>query len=357
MADALCGPSNALQSFQKHTSVDRTLQQDRILSRQPPAQGFRSQNHNEGILDQEFIAFEAGVPGAPLSDIQHPAQFLQSAPQHPSFNHTDISGWSSDFQNLQISGPAQHVSHQPSASSGWQNEFMRHAHQTPHQTQIPQPQISQVPFTYGQAIGGVGYGSMNNRPMYQDASQSHFQDHKEDGIFDESAFEAAFAEARAEVELQEQQLQDGDVMDRTEIEQTIRIGSDTIQPQVDGTNDSDELARTAGQLLDSVSHNQSQKFKESSFLALMRQLRDREVTVDGDEFRQTTQPLHPGGQYYPEQKTSGQSDAGDTPATTAASTVNAVRSEISQSKDFEQPPTLYPKSRVPYETPDAHWSV
>lgn len=38
MADALCGPSNALQNFQKHTSVDRTLQQDRLTSRQSPVQ-------------------------------------------------------------------------------------------------------------------------------------------------------------------------------------------------------------------------------------------------------------------------------------------------------------------------------
>lgn len=38
MADAVCGPSNALQNFQKHASVDRTLQQDRLVTRQSPAQ-------------------------------------------------------------------------------------------------------------------------------------------------------------------------------------------------------------------------------------------------------------------------------------------------------------------------------
>lgn len=38
MGDALCGPSNALQNFQKHTAVDRTLQQDRLISRQSPSQ-------------------------------------------------------------------------------------------------------------------------------------------------------------------------------------------------------------------------------------------------------------------------------------------------------------------------------
>ena len=38
MADALCGPSTALQTFQKQTSADRTLQQDRLTARQVPAE-------------------------------------------------------------------------------------------------------------------------------------------------------------------------------------------------------------------------------------------------------------------------------------------------------------------------------
>lgn len=38
MGDVLCGPSNALQQFQKHSTTDRTLQQDRLQSRQSPAQ-------------------------------------------------------------------------------------------------------------------------------------------------------------------------------------------------------------------------------------------------------------------------------------------------------------------------------
>lgn len=45
----------------------------------------------------------------------------------------------------------------------------------------------------------------------------------------------------------------------------------------------DDLANTAGELLDRVSDNTSQKFQQSSFLALMRQLRDGEVKVDGDK--------------------------------------------------------------------------
>lgn len=38
MADAMCGPSNPLQTFRKQTSIDRTLQQDRLRSRQSPTQ-------------------------------------------------------------------------------------------------------------------------------------------------------------------------------------------------------------------------------------------------------------------------------------------------------------------------------
>lgn len=49
MADTLCGPSNPLQSFQKHASTDRALQQDRLTSRQLPTEvGFPHLQNNAG---------------------------------------------------------------------------------------------------------------------------------------------------------------------------------------------------------------------------------------------------------------------------------------------------------------------
>lgn len=80
-----------------------------------------------------------------------------------------------------------------------------------------------------------------------------------------------------------------------EQQQPIRIGSDiipnnqrTISPTRDqNSRDADELARTAGQLLSSVSSETSAKFEQSQFLALMRRIRDREVEVHGEEFRET----------------------------------------------------------------------
>jgi peroxin-5 len=45
----------------------------------------------------------------------------------------------------------------------------------------------------------------------------------------------------------------------------------------------DDLARTAGVLLDAVSHETSEKFQNSAFLSLMRQFRNGEATVEGDQ--------------------------------------------------------------------------
>jgi len=53
-------------------------------------------------------------------------------------------------------------------------------------------------------------------------------------------------------------------------------------------HDDDQLAATAQELLEKVSHDQSDKFKNSQFLSLMRKLRDREVRVEGDQMVETT---------------------------------------------------------------------
>ena len=67
-----------------------------------------------------------------------------------------------------------------------------------------------------------------------------------------------------------------------------RIGSDNIpahpqQSELAADTEADELARTAGHILDNLKHEQSQKFQKSNFLELMRQLRDKEVRVEGDK--------------------------------------------------------------------------
>jgi peroxin-5 len=56
----------------------------------------------------------------------------------------------------------------------------------------------------------------------------------------------------------------------------------TVQTKPQSLHDADELALTAGLLLDNLKHEENPKFQKSQFMGLMKQLRDREVVVDGN---------------------------------------------------------------------------
>lgn len=95
----------------------------------------------------------------------------------------------------------------------------------------------------------------------------------------------------------------GDILTRSDhLTEQERISSDRILHQDEDEraetqrhDEADDLARTAGQLLDHVKHDQSQKFQNSNFLALMRQLRDREVRVEGDRMVDVSIPPSAAG--------------------------------------------------------------
>lgn len=127
-----------------------------------------------------------------------------------------------------------------------------------------------------------------------------------DFIFDTAAFENAFDLAAAEMVQSDRELDElmsGAVLkdmghedlatfeiNKTRMhESTVmsepRLQTKQNQEPVQGpAQASDALSQTAGLLLDSVSHDTSDKFAQSSFLALMRRLRDKEVTVEGEDF-------------------------------------------------------------------------
>lgn len=65
------------------------------------------------------------------------------------------------------------------------------------------------------------------------------------------------------------------------------------EQQQQSNHDDDQLAATAQELLEKVSHDQSDKFKNSQFLSLMRKLADREVRVEGDQMVETTAAVSP----------------------------------------------------------------
>ncbi|GME23107.1 hypothetical protein GTA08_BOTSDO05152 [Neofusicoccum parvum] len=382
MADALCGPSNALQNFQKHTSVDRTLQQDRLISRQSPQQDFRSaQGQHAGAIDPEFEAFQAGhAPPQPEAFQRFPAQH---APP-PSFAGPAgaLPDWAADFQRLHVSSPsplqqqhhfqAQAPRHNQTAS--WHQDFLQQQ-----QASSPAPQMSagpSRPMYSGGPMMGFGAGHFAHQQPFMAQQDMNAQQAKQtDPVFDDAAFDSAFDAAAAEI-LEAERAAEAEVpamaqadqrpamskweeelgiMLPPETDETLaymkehafgeycrhqmteylpRTGTRDASPVPDYSlaslymnaleklqseakltdlspdpllervlnempvqqeqsaeqqqpeqpnNDDEELARTAGQLVDSVSHDTSQKFVQSRFLALMRQLRDHEVRVDGDK--------------------------------------------------------------------------
>ncbi|KAL8693009.1 MAG: hypothetical protein Q9218_002066 [Villophora microphyllina] len=322
MADALCGPSNPLQSFQKYATTDRALQQDRLVSRQSPAQGFRTPNPNAGILDAEFEAFKAGHPIA-FEPFQ-PQQAWQT--QHishfqPNLADQNAPGWASDFQNLsfhearaiplQAAQFRQEAPLQRLSPNAWHQEFM-------------QQNQSQSSNLHQSRLGGGRFGPATTAGNYNAYSpqfstpvvgkQSGIQD---GSSFDEAAFEKAFDAATLDVH-QEESIQQREAVGEAQpaehsssLNERVdhRIGfdkilddSDSRQEKQSEAEDADELARTAGQLLENVKHDQSAKFQQSNFLYLMRQLRDKEVKIEGDKIVDAEQPLHPGGQGYPNSK-------------------------------------------------------
>lgn len=78
-------------------------------------------------------------------------------------------------------------------------------------------------------------------------------------------------------------LTEGELLQQGPMHEPVETEEQHQESQQKGVDD-EELSRTAGQLLQSISHDTSQKFQDSVFLNLMRRIRDKEVRVDGENF-------------------------------------------------------------------------
>lgn len=105
---------------------------------------------------------------------------------------------------------------------------------------------------------------------------------QEEFQFDESAFESAFEMAARQLDEAVSTHMELGPDDHASLAQAVQESQPVQSEEQSKEQDGDELARTAGQLLDSVKGDSSQKFKNSNFLALMRKLRDHEVVIKGD---------------------------------------------------------------------------
>jgi hypothetical protein len=244
--------------------------------------------------------------------------------------------------NISISSPREQQGFMPSRSDSgatWHQEFTHQHSQAQRHLQNP-VQGTGMGVGYGgypQASGMFGAQQQLGAGQSQSSSFSHFPaiQQTQPEAFDEAAFARAFDEAAeneaimhknqpatgADLEALRANGMFDDILDQealqNEMAQSIseatstkhtsqsndnlmeaqsnnlnlpRIGADSIRPQEtertqqEQQDAPDELARTAGNLLQSVQHDQSAKFQGSQFLELMRLLRDKEVAVRGDDF-------------------------------------------------------------------------
>ncbi|KAI1814054.1 hypothetical protein GGS20DRAFT_550364 [Poronia punctata] len=301
MADASCGPSNAFKGLARHIEQDRSHQQDRVgPGHQQPAQNFRSTPLNSNSTQfQAFFQQDAALPQHPVAGLDplpatyqasrhgigpaHPSQALNpyppQVPQQLAHPSTTAGGsWVSDFQRMGLNAEAGPLNHQH------QNQFhaepqLRNGISSP----FPQPFLSSrsfqpfQPFQPGPA-GMHGFdGRFENPQAATNLASNEFLSTKAQEDL-EKEFDQAMDEWMAQNGPQSELL-------NQEGAQTLDEADTTQENETEApiANSDTELARAAQQLVDSVSDNDSDKFKNSKFLEFMRRLASQELTVRDNE--------------------------------------------------------------------------
>ena len=169
----------------------------------------------------------------------------------------------------------------PSEAAAFEQEFEAHASVL--LQQHAEKQAAQTPTELGQDVlvdGPDVLQSFDDNVVYSVLGAAK----------DESRLSQT-AKARATEELEKLRVQTDDLMSNLREEAAQRNAMDSkaveiidLEDETEYDRQDEELARTAGELLQRVADDTSTKFRESTFLTLMAQLRDREVYVDGNDF-------------------------------------------------------------------------
>ncbi|KAI0315953.1 hypothetical protein OF83DRAFT_305121 [Amylostereum chailletii] len=267
VSGADCGPSNPLQGLTKTFDRDRGLQQDYFGAGRASSsrETFRTAQSSAPGLGQEAAQFfstpnQISSPpplaghtsfdlAALRSTLPVPSNVAGRVLSRPDTQAAPLASWAADFlvqsPTVGVGSPQQAMSPRMEAP---QEQMFQSSAQPMYQSQMPMYSMNQMR-TFAPAI-------QLSAPQTQ--TSVHFDQHSL-----EQAFQSHEASVVTAAPIQEQPV--------TQKQLAAKVV------------DADELARTAGRLLDSVVHEQNPKFQNSQFLGLMRQLRDRTVTVEGND--------------------------------------------------------------------------
>ncbi|EAQ85015.1 hypothetical protein CHGG_09029 [Chaetomium globosum CBS 148.51] len=330
MADSMCGPSNGAKNLLSHVDRDRTHHQDRFVNapQAGPGNAFRSQAPFANGAETAFGGFQQGGapmdsafgPGLDMNTIAgaraygHPAPAAPTAMTNigpgvpaarlasPATGGTSHQEWVNQFSGMQIGG----------ARAGPSTAIAPQMQSTPMAAMNPAMNMQQAAFgmpMYNGLSAGV-YGLQGMNPIAQQQPQIAVA---QDSDLDVEAFNRAFGEYDdvnfkteladwtekqqvANTEFAEAQdkwmAQHGPRVDPTtgvtvpspdEME-AIDANLEKLAQEQDKRRSDDDLVHAAIDIVNSVSDNTSEKFKNSRFFELMRRIGNREVVVEGDGF-------------------------------------------------------------------------
>ncbi|BGO99988.1 hypothetical protein NBRC10513v2_004212 [Rhodotorula toruloides] len=325
---ASCGPSNPLQQLSKTYGADRGAQQDHFGSQAGPSgsQSFRQSTP---------IQAHPSDPSAAQFFQPHPSQPFDLSPLHRALTPTTAQpkpaspappAWAQAFV-AQQGPPVAHSAQEqemfarafgrpqqqvPVEQSAWRSEFHQQpATQVP---QVPQAQPQAMSRLHGQGFSNVGpmmsmarpmgYASQQIAPDMQDVQMDRAREEQSGKVDWEKAFLAQEATPASQL------------ITDTLPSSTTFAGITETRPltpplrahtPIADTQARDALAETAANLLSTVKSAEKQrlrsqneqseqrdvgdKFAQSSFMELMRRLKDGEVAVEGDKVVEQVQPV------------------------------------------------------------------
>ncbi|KAK9455070.1 hypothetical protein V1511DRAFT_499365 [Dipodascopsis uninucleata] len=300
MSSSLCGPSTALQSMQKHANTDRSLQQDRMASFSSPSDqsvSFRQDHvhkyrqNDMRAADMSYAAFldhqspSAGSPdvidefvklrvseeerfrAASAHELNLKASFDKQRQRQPEYEQ------SIESQHIHLMSAASTAGQvATSSSNAWHQDFMQFLGDSSASASSSYPESrASTAFVVPQNYAPYGVPSASRFPIQNVPLQSR----NNISMATDKNKEMLEQEYDKIEELVRSRSPSADILGSMEQEQ----GEESSVAE----KDDDGLALVAGDVLDSLSSNQSQKFKDSSFLALMRRLHNKEVVVQGNK--------------------------------------------------------------------------
>ncbi|KAJ4001589.1 hypothetical protein F5050DRAFT_1683192 [Lentinula boryana] len=255
-----CGPSNPLQGLSKRFDSDRGLQQDYFGPGRARSSQETFRSHTSSLpFDQDAAQFFAKLPPPQFSgdayDLGAVRDALPAVRAQQLGKQSSIADWAADFLTQQ---PMHTFSPQASAVQSTampiQSSSMPSNNQALNMTQPAQL----IPLRNGMATWAsrMQFVPPVNALQHVDAHPG-FSDPQ---ISWTQEFDA-------------QQSDSG----------PIAGPSNTQKEALQSSSEQDQLARTAGLLLETVKTERNPKFRDSTFMNLMTQLRDQKVVVRGNE--------------------------------------------------------------------------